>query len=147
MLLLRSILPAILIRFYNGPYVDLSSPIMAQKSSTISFCPLGAGLTARYLLLSMGGNQFPGWPSTIMPPASFKMHQAAATSQAQQPHSQNISCCPAAMRQIVIAADPVQRSELTKCPPVALVLANSVKTFRLRSKLTPSRSLPHSIPM
>lgn len=83
----------------------------------------------------------------MIPPASDKMHQAAATSQAQQPHSQNASCCPAATLHIAMAAEPVHRSELTNAPPVAVVRASIVKTFRLSSKLGPSLSLPHSIPM
>lgn len=51
------------------------------------------------------------------------------------------------MRQIVIAADPVHRREFANLPPVAFVLARVVKSFRFSSKLTPSRSLPHSIPI
>lgn len=83
----------------------------------------------------------------MIPPASLRMHQAAATSQDQHPHSQKASCCPAATLHIAIAADPVQRSELTNRPPVEAVLAKVVKTFKLSSKFGPSRSLPHSIPM
>lgn len=79
-----------------------------------------------------------------MPPASENTHHAAATSQAQQPHSQNASCWPAATLHTAIAADPVHRSELTNRPPVAVVRARVVKTLRLRSKLSPSLSPPHS---
>lgn len=60
---------------------------MLQNSSTISFCPAGAARTAMYLRPSTAGDHPPGFASTTMPPASVRMSQPAATSQAQQPPS------------------------------------------------------------
>src|SRR5450432_2789287 len=93
-------------------------------SSTISFCPLGAPLTARYVLPSIVGSQSPGLPSTIMPPASTRIHHPAHTSQAQHPPSQKTSCCPDATSTRLIAADPPERILCTIAPPSSLLAAS-----------------------
>ncbi len=81
----------------------------------------------------------------MIPPASTRMHQAAATSHAQHPHSQNASCCPAATLHIAMAADPVHRSELTKRPPVFFCRGPSERSEDLQVELE-VRSLPVASP-
>ena len=81
-----------------------------------------------------------------MPPASVKIHQPAATSQAQQPPSQNISCCPVATAAKLSAAEPIHLREWTIAPPLSFDAASLVNTLLFSSKLFPVLSLPHSAP-
>src|SRR5689334_4510270 len=114
-----------------------------QNSSTTSFCP-SPPLTAMYLLSSILGSQFPGFASTIMPPASFRMTQPAHTSQAQHPASQYTSSPPSATPHRFNAAEPKERRPWTMPPPSSLVAASLANVFDFTAKSFPPRSLPHS---
>lgn len=83
-----------------------------------------------------------------------RIHQAAQTSQAQQPHSQTASCCPVATLQIVEAAELVQRIEFAKFPSCCgrpsqlsdgLQLQLEVGAFPVRSSFDTYTSRPQSI--